>query len=284
MILREDINIRDPFVLVKDGKYYLYGTRGLTCWGEADGFDGYVSEDLEHFEGPFEVFHRPDGFIYDKNYWAPEVHEIDGAFYMFATFNTVRYEMKGTHILRASAPLGPYEPWSEGPVTPAGWNCLDGTYLEDSDGKRYMIFSHEWTETIDGEICAVELSKDLKKAASEPFLLFKASSATEWVKPFQHQKFPGENVFVTDGPFAYRREDGRLFLLWSSFGNEGYAQGLASSSTGTVRGPWVQEKPVFMKDGGHGMVFRTPDGHLKLTLHSPNEHLKEHPVFFDITI
>ena len=28
-----DINIRDPFVLLHEGKYYLYGTRGATCWG-----------------------------------------------------------------------------------------------------------------------------------------------------------------------------------------------------------------------------------------------------------
>ena len=51
---REEINIRDPFVLVYDGKYYLYGTRGATCWGEADGFDCYVGTDLEEFDGPFD--------------------------------------------------------------------------------------------------------------------------------------------------------------------------------------------------------------------------------------
>lgn len=28
---RTEINIRDPFVLVHEGKYYLYGTRGATC-------------------------------------------------------------------------------------------------------------------------------------------------------------------------------------------------------------------------------------------------------------
>ena len=43
---RGDINIRDPYVLVHDGKYYLYGTRSESCWGEMDGFDCYVGEDL----------------------------------------------------------------------------------------------------------------------------------------------------------------------------------------------------------------------------------------------
>ena len=57
----EQINVRDPYVLLHGGTYYLYGTRSATCWGEADGFDCYTSSDLEHWEGPFEVFHRPEG-------------------------------------------------------------------------------------------------------------------------------------------------------------------------------------------------------------------------------
>lgn len=34
-----EINIRDPFVLLYGETYYLYGTRGATCWGPATGFD-----------------------------------------------------------------------------------------------------------------------------------------------------------------------------------------------------------------------------------------------------
>ena len=37
-----EINIRDPFVLPYNGRYYLYGTRAATCWGPADGFDVYT--------------------------------------------------------------------------------------------------------------------------------------------------------------------------------------------------------------------------------------------------
>ena len=49
---RNEINIRDPFVLADGGVYYLYGTRGETCWGLADGFDVYASRDLENWDGP----------------------------------------------------------------------------------------------------------------------------------------------------------------------------------------------------------------------------------------
>lgn len=58
-----EINIRDPYILPYDGKYYLYGTRSETAFvGQAYGFEVYVSDDLENWEGPFEVFHRPEGF------------------------------------------------------------------------------------------------------------------------------------------------------------------------------------------------------------------------------
>ena len=59
-----EINIRDPYVLLYDGKYYMYGTRSETAFvGEAYGFDVYVSSDLENWSEPYEVFHRP------KNFW-----------------------------------------------------------------------------------------------------------------------------------------------------------------------------------------------------------------------
>ena len=55
-----EINIRDPYVLYTKGKYYLYGTRSETCWGPADGFDCYISENFE------ELFYMPDEEI-DKS-------------------------------------------------------------------------------------------------------------------------------------------------------------------------------------------------------------------------
>ena len=84
----EEINIRDPFVLTHEGKYYLYGTRGATCWGPATGFDVYIGTDLENWEGPVSCFENDGSFWADRNYWAPEVHPWRGAWYMFASFKS----------------------------------------------------------------------------------------------------------------------------------------------------------------------------------------------------
>ena len=74
MLSLSQINIRDPFVLFTQGRYYLYGTRGETCWGPASGFDVYVSRDLETWSEPQACFENDGTFWADRNYWAPEVH------------------------------------------------------------------------------------------------------------------------------------------------------------------------------------------------------------------
>ena len=51
-----EIQMRDPFVLVEDGKYYLYGTTNKDPWRGRDGFNMYVSNDLEEFDGPYTGF------------------------------------------------------------------------------------------------------------------------------------------------------------------------------------------------------------------------------------
>lgn len=276
----QQINIRDPFVLLENGVYYLYGTRGATCWGKASGFDVYTSGDLAEWEGPFPCFENDGTFWADRNYWAPEVHPWHGGFYMFASFKS-EDRRRGTAVLRADSPMGPFVPWSDGPVTPAEWECLDGTFYFGPDENPWMVFCHEWIQAGDGEVWAVRLSDDLRKAVGAPRLLFRASEA-DWAVEMRHSS--GKTGYVTDGPFLWRSEDGKLLCLWSSFSAEGYTQALAVSDTGKIDGHFSQLKPLFMKNGGHGMLFATKENQLMLTLHQPNEHLREHPVFIPLDL
>ncbi len=274
----DEINIRDPFVLLHAGVYYLYGTRGKTCWGPATGFDVYASADLEEWTGPVSCFENDGSFWADRNYWAPEVHPWRGAFYMFASFKN-ETRRRGTAILRAETPMGPFVPWSDGPVTPAEWECLDGTFFADGQGMPWMVFCHEWVQAGDGEILAMPLSGDLRASAGKPRLLFTASEAP-WVKKLHHSS--GTDGYVTDGPFIWKARDGRLLCLWSSMSASGYTQALAVSDTGRIDSHFSQLPPLFEGDGGHGMLFRRKDGALILTLHSPNEHMKERPRFIPV--
>ena len=276
----EDLRIRDPFVLLDDGVYYLYGTRGATAWGPADGFDVYTSADLESWEGPFEIFHRPEGFWATDSYWAPECVRRNGKYYLAATFGS-QERRKGIQILEADTPKGPFVPLTELPITTDAWSCLDGTvYFDDAD-IPWLVFSHSVPEERKGAICAIQLSNDLHEAVSEVKTLFYASEA-QWSRPIPFAKaefgMDGE-AFFSDGPCLIRQGDGKLRLLWSSWGDKGYCMGLSTSLSGTLAGPWEHGEQAYVDGGGHGMVFEARDGRRYLTYHTPNDFGKEHPVF-----
>ena len=276
------IHMRDPFVLADSvsQQYYLYGTTDADPWkAEGVSFEAYTSCNLQEWEGPFTVFKAEENFWGTHNFWAPEVHVYRGRYYLFASFKSPT-KRRGTHILVADNPLGPFKPVSDEPATPTQWECLDGTFFLDDQQKPYMVFCHEWVQVHDGEVCAQQLSEDLSTPVGEPILLFKASEA-RWPKLLARRD--GSNLVdarVTDGPFLYRKSDGTLLMLWSSVAAEGYAMGYARSLSGTLLGPWKQEpQPLISSDGGHGMTFTSFEGSLFLTYHSPNKTPFERPFF-----
>ena len=292
---KENINIRDPYVLVHDSKYYLFGTRSATCWGEADGFDAYSSSDMENWEGPFEVFHRPEGFFADAFYWAPECYEYEGSFYLVATLGKLDNSIKkGTYILKADDPLGPFEVYS-GRITPDDWTCIDATmYIEE--GEPWIVFSHSFEDpgSLDGDYCLLRLSKDLKTAAghedgsaADPADVVKLFSAKDcpWATPvpFAKAEFGIDgDCYFSDGP-DLMMIDGTLYMINSSWSGGGYAVGVAVSESGRITGPWrIQEKPLYPENGGHGMFFRDLDGDIIFALHYPNDKYAERPIFVRI--
>ncbi|MBR5409205.1 MAG: family 43 glycosylhydrolase [Clostridia bacterium] len=266
-----DINIRDPFVLCENGRYYLYGTRAAGFGMRTGGFDVYVGADLENWSDPKPVFDSAACGVNGASNWAPEVHKFEGRYYMFATFEQ-KNGNRGTYSLVADSPTGPFVPLSDGALTPFDWYSLDGTLYVSPAGEPWLVFCHEHVQILNGTVCAVPLSRDLARAVGEPVLLFKGSDA------YGVSYKEGER-YVTDGPFLWRTGNGGLYMIWSTF-IHGYAQCLAVSESGGVTGPWRQLPPLFTEDGGHGMLFRDLESGLRLTLHCPNRSLDERPVFF----
>ena len=271
-----DINIRDPFVLYENGKYYMYGTRANNFGKNTGGFDVYVSEDLENWSEPIECF---DSEKHNLNYhvnWAPEVHKYKDAYYMFATFTRESNSLRGTFILKADRPLGPFVPHSNGAATPEDWECLDGTLYINRDGKPYIVFCHEHTQIIDGTICYAPLSDDLKERTGEAVTLFKAS------EPYWADKSKDENEHrITDGPFMYRTKTDELLMLWSTFIKGKYAECLVKFDGGEIGTDFTHLEPLIDDDGGHGMIF-ADENNLYLTFHSPNKQGSEKPRFVEI--
>jgi GH43 family beta-xylosidase len=266
-----DIRVRDPFILPEGGMYYLYAQGGNRAHNDNGDFgvEVYKSRDLVHWSQPKQVFVRPkEGFWGNPPIWAPEVHKLDGAYYMFATF-AGRAGGRGSQILRAESPEGPFLMAGDQANTPPEQRCLDGTPWIDPDGTHWMIYCHEWEQVGDGGMLAVKMSKDWSARLGDPITLFHSSQAP-WVRAY-----PKPDTYVTDGPFLHRMKNGKLVMIWSSFvKGHGYGLGQAISESGTVVGPWGHmEKPLVGgagEDGGHAMILRDISGGLLLVFHQPN--------------
>ncbi|WP_080902632.1 glycoside hydrolase family 43 protein [Parabacteroides sp. Marseille-P3160] len=278
-----EIHIRDPYILAdaKTKTYYMYRSAGMrNNEGKMlGGVEVLKSKDLKTWEGPVRVFTVPENNWITGTVWAPEVHAYKGKYYLFATLNSdiqwkkkqngwADYSFRGTQIFHSDSPEGPFLPFDQTPHTPMDRMALDGT-LWVEDGTPYMIYCHEWVQVADGTMELVQLAPDLSVPVGNSQTLFCASAA-DWSTGSAHPA-PLPTSYVTDGCFLYQTKTGKLLMIWSSFMNGEYAIGIAESVTNKVRGPWKQHKtPLFSKNGGHGMIFKSFDGKLYITFHGPN--------------
>lgn len=263
----EDISIRDPYVLVDDGKYYLYGTDGDTAFsGEMDSFHVYVSEDLENWAGPYTIYENDGSFWADSQYWAPEVYEKEGEYYFYGSMGGTSRENKGIVLFKSDDPMGPFEPVTGDTITPEDVDAIDATLYEE-DGTTYMVYSHG----AEG-IYAVALNDAWDAYAGEPFKLFDVNGCGWAVPGFG-------DMILNDGPCFYETASGDLVCLFSTMSENGYKMGYAVSSDGTLNGEWTcsTNQIETATDGGHCMLFEDLTGSLVVAYHAPNEN--SHPVF-----
>lgn len=263
----EDILIRDPYVVVYDGKYYMYGTDGTNAFGgEMDSFPVWVSQDLENWAGPYTIYKNDGNFWADEQYWAPEVYYKNGEFYLYGSMGGSKRENKGIQLFKSESPIDGFEPVSEFPFTPEDEDDIDAT-LYDEDDETYMVYS----KGADG-IYAVELNDALDEFAGEQFKLFDVSECA-WTT----EAFGG--MVLNDGPCFYKTSSGKLICLFSSMSEEGYNMGIAYSDNGKLDGNWTvtDDKLDVGSDGGHCMIFENLDGQTMICYHAPNE--ESHPQF-----
>ena len=276
MLKLEEIRIRDPFILTdrKNDCYYMYGTTALVPGSIAAGnsFTVYKSRDLKHFEEGRVVF---DGnkcdFWGEFDFWAPEVHVWRGKYYLFGSCKSKTHH-RGTQIFVCDTPDGNFVPVSDRAATPADWECLDGTFFVQ-DGVPYLVFSHEWTQVGDGEICAVRLSNDLTHTVGEPTVLFRASDNPN-VSEINGE---GSGRYVTDGPFLFRKGK-RVGMIWSSFYGGRYL--VLEAESASLFDKWEHFGSRFDFDGGHAMLFDTLEGERMISLHRPNSPYNDERAFF----
>lgn len=285
MIITNVQGLRDPFILLDNGIYYLYGTGTPNGDWDSTIWDCYKNTSGK-LDGKWEkidklIYQKPNNAL--KQFWAPEVHKYKDAYYMLCSYYSSETNFRGSTIMKATSPTGPFVEISNGHITPHDRDCIDATLYIDNQNNPWLIFVYEWTSTNDGigRMAAARLSDDLSQLITKPVELFRADSPL-WT-----------NMHVTDGCFLHTLSNGHIIMLWSNFEADGYCIGIAHSKDGNIDGEWLHEDSVLYKkgtfdnhDGGHGMIFKDTNGKLYLCCHSPNspcDECKERTIIIPIS-
>lgn len=207
-----DIGGDDPYVIEHEGSYYYCWSNGGVMVAKIDGLDNIVKDN------GVRVFDRANGDF--ENVWAPELHYIDGNWYIYVamcegtTDNAAHrmYCLKGT----SQDPTDPFE--LVGKVTdPTDKWAIDGTVFKYND-ELYTVWSG-WPGDHDGQqnLYIAHMSNPWT-IDSERVLISSPS------KPFE--RYDTSPAAVNEGPAVLIQGD-MIYVVYSCNGSWGDNYSLA---------------------------------------------------------
>lgn len=306
------VSFGDPFILkASDGKFYMYGTGGVT-----DGFQASVSTDLVNWENLGRIYQGNTADSWSvANFWAPEVYEIDGKYYMLFSADwrhnpTNEGENFRIGVAVSDEPSGPFTDLMDRPIFDPGYPIIDANLFFE-DGKVYLYYSRccyknpvksevaDWAkkeglfdEIEESWIYGVEIKPDFSDIIGEPQLLLRPpvtmdDEQAEWESRSVTSR--EVNRRWTEGSFLFKEGD-TYYMMYSAnyFGGKNYAVGYATSKN--PLGPFVKadNNPILQKNTeeggivtgtGHNMMFKN-NGQMYTVYHGRTEATGEDRVVF----
>ncbi|MCM1317994.1 MAG: glycoside hydrolase family 43 protein [Bacteroides sp.] len=310
------VKFGDPFILpASDGKFYLYGT------SLSDGFEAYVSDNLVEWKKCGQVYKGGADGQWNKDcFWAPEVYERDGKYYMFYSANSRNNPNREDEnfmigVAVADKPDGPFTDLFNRPLFEAPYPVIDANVLFDDSGKKYIYFSRCcYKHPVESEIAdkaraegfcneveeswvyGAELKDDFSGLASEPILLLSPPAKlddrqAEWESRSVTSR--EINRRWTEGSYIFK-SGATYYIMYSGnyYGGGNYAVGYATAKS--PLGPFTKadNNPILQENvstggpvlgTGHNMVFTNPaDSQLYTVYHGRmSDNPDERVVFID---
>lgn len=266
----------DPWVVYKDGWFYYMNTvirsegeNELKLWRTKNMANLATAESKT-------IFDPPDTTMYSKQLWAPEIHFLDGAWYVYFAADEGNNLHHRIWVLENKAA----DPFSgewvlKGKLSDPGdhW-AIDLTVL-DYKGKRYAVWSGwENYNNVEQDIYIAELQNPWTMQGDRVRI---SRPTYEWERhgkvPVEWQKNTGEPpvLYINEGPQFLQNKD-KLFVVYSANACWlDYNLGLLQySGKGSLLDPknWKKHpKPVFAQSPevgvyapGHNSFFKSPDG------------------------
>lgn len=270
----------DPWVVASDGFYYYMNTTGenLTIWKTAD------ITDLRHAEKKI-VWTPPSTGPYSREVWAPELHQLDGKWYIYFAADAGANEGHRIWVVENDATDPTEGNWKLlGKLsTPGDHWAIDPSVFE-SKGKHYIVWSG-W----DGETNGIQKIFIARLAtpatiSGVPVVISEPDFPWEKVGDLTHSNKIDSlpHVDVNEGP-EILQHDGKVMLIYSASGcwTDYYELGMVTASADADllnRASWVKAThPVFWQSPdasvygpGHNTFFKSPDGKQDWILYHAN--------------
>ncbi len=268
----------DPFVLRWQGEYYAYGTResiDYTLESENKVFPVMRSMDLVHWQHiGFAMAPLDDSSDTPTNsaYWAPEVAEHNGRFYMY--YSACVGESDEGHRLRvaiADHPSGPFRDTGTVFLPDENFTIDAHPFRDPRDGRWYLFFAKDFfDERVGTGTAVVPLSDDMMSVAGPVTTVLRASA--DWQiyqrdRTIYNQSWSAWHT--VEGPFVVEHEG--LYYCFYSGGAwhtsaYGVSYGVADNVLGPYRDEWSAAGPSVLQGisgkvlgPGHNSVVRGPD-------------------------
>ncbi|KAG8969939.1 hypothetical protein FRC05_000790 [Tulasnella sp. 425] len=240
----------DPFMVYDGGYYYLT----TTTWTNVQITRATTVAGLK--TATPKVVYTDSTSTRCCNVWAPEIHKIDGKWWLYYTAGqSANLDLQRSHVLQGgSTPWDPYSYKGQLKATnaPDAWS-IDGTVLTVS-GTNYFVFSSFSPNNIQSLYIA---------PMTNAYTLGARSLLSEPLNSWERVDTP-----VNEGPQALYK-NGAIYLTYSaSFcWTSSYSLGLLKYNGGTVTSAssWTKSGPVFTSANGHygpghNGFFNSPDG------------------------
>lgn len=251
----------DPFV-TKYGGYYYY------CYSTGNGVNVTRADKIQNIrpsENGGAVYTAPCGTAWSCEYWAPELHRIDGRWYIYVAADDGSNDNHRMYVLGALTddPCGKYEMIGKISVmSPYDKWAIDGTVVKIGDAD-YFVWSG-WSGDLNlQQNLYIARMKNAHTLEGERSLI--SCPEFDW----EMKSCGGGLPSINEGPAALYH-DGRIFMVYSASGSwsDDYCLGMLEYKGGDPLDPrsWKKyEKPVFSADEGsygpgHCSFTKSPDG------------------------
>ena len=267
----------DPWITQKDGFYYYTNTSGtrLVLRKAKNLSDLKTSEQKT-------IWTPPAGTSYSKEIWAPELHFIQGKWYMYFAADDGSNKNHRMYVVENPSPEPMEGTWEfKGKISdPSDKWAIDGSVFEYLGG-LYMIWSG-WEGDVNGQQ-NIYIAKMKNPWTIDGNRVKISSPEYDW-ETVGDLNNPNDvpHVNVNEGPVALIH-NGKLFIIYSASGcwTDVYCLGmLIFTGKDNVLDPGVWNKkplPVFKQKPesgvyapGHNSFFTSPDGKENWILYHAN--------------